>query len=458
MKDKVSIHIRVRTKNGKHPFAKPVWSKGKLKPFYAVVDGVEELHREGIYYLRYRVGQDRTFEQIGQDIGLVLATKMRREAAILDGTLTKSVRKALTPEPAATKTVSTPTDGRHPLLESIRTYLTEKKAHRSNKTYLAYSSTWRSFLEYITLPEYKDELSYDACTLRADASEKLTPVVPAHLSIHDLEDITREQILNFVLYLRDEGSCERSRYNQTTHVVSLFHHYELKSPIRRGDKPTFTKKKVQGYSEDILNKMFAVATEDEADLLLFFLCVGLRAGEVEFACWPDLDLDSAIHTVTEHLDLGFKPKDREEGTIPLPPNLVDRLRARRRRYPKSRLIFPTPDGKPNRHLLRTIKRLGLRSGVNCGHCVNKKRQSCATHAVCKHIILHKLRKSFARMMHANGTPLRDVQAMLRHSDPLTTQGYIEHESAQALHRNSAAAFTRFGTNSISEEDIHEHRR
>lgn len=73
--------------------------------------------------------------------------------------------------------------------------------------------------------------------------------------------------------------------------------------------------------------------------------------------------------------------------------MVERMIARRQRYPHSRLIFATTARKPNGHALRTIKRLALKAGVNCGHCVNKAAKSCAEHPVCRHVILHKLRKT-----------------------------------------------------------------
>ena len=442
MKDTVAIYIRIRKQDGRHRYVKPVWTKqGKLKPLYALVDGREERHPEGVYNLRYRVGDARPYEVVGQDPGLVLATKMRREAALLDGTIAMPERKTPAPVPKAWQLVSE--DGRHPLLQSIRKYLTEKKAHRSHKTYLAYSATWQMFLEFATLPEYKDELSFDDYTLRDDSSKELTPVAPAHLSIRTVEDITRDCVLNFNLYLKKHGSDDRTCYNRVTHLVSIFHHYELKSPLRMGDKPKFVERKVKGYSAAILERMFEEATEDEADLLLFALCMGGRAQELEYACWSDADLDLGMHTVTRHPDLGFIPKDKEEGSIPLPPNLVERLRARRKRYPHTRLIFPTPSNTPDGHLLRIIKRLALRAGVNCGHCINKKGQPCSTHPVCKQVILHKLRKTFARMMHEKGTLLRDVQALLRHSDPETTLRYVEYENASALQSNSVAAFGGF---------------
>jgi hypothetical protein len=58
----------------------------------------------------------------------------------------------------------------------------------------------------------------------------------------------------------------------------------------------------------------------------------------------------------------------------------------------------------NGHTLRTIKRLALRADVNCGQCANKAGKSCSTYPVCRHILLHKMRKTFASTLHHKGLP------------------------------------------------------
>jgi integrase len=133
-----------------------------------------------------------------------------------------------------------------------------------------------------------------------------------------------------------------------------------------------------------IEKMLEHAIVDEADLLMFLLCTGVREAEAASACWTDIDLDAKIHKFTERLNLDYVPKDKEEGNVQLPYVLIEGLRARRARMPHSRLGFPTGDGKPNGHLLRIIKQLGLRAGANCGHCLNKRGLSCAKHPVCSH--------------------------------------------------------------------------
>jgi integrase/recombinase XerD len=94
-------------------------------------------------------------------------------------------------------------------------------------------------------------------------------------------------------------------------------------------------------------------------------------------------------------------------------------------YPKTNLLFPNKDGKPNGHFLRVLKSLAKRAGLNCGHCTNRTGQSCAKHPVCDRFELHKFRKSFATMHHENGASPRSLQAWLGHSSLETTLAYLE---------------------------------
>ncbi|MDR3726050.1 MAG: integrase core domain-containing protein [Terracidiphilus sp.] len=101
----------------------------------------------------------------------------------------------------------------------------------------------------------------------------------------------------------------------------------------------------------------AVVNQDETELIQFILCTGVREQEAEYATWRDVDFEEKTYTVREKLDMGFTPKDKEEGSIPIPDLLVQPLKARRERRSNSRLIFPRPNGKAEGHLLRVIKEL-----------------------------------------------------------------------------------------------------
>ena len=60
---KVRLYLRVRLANGNRQFIDPVYAaNGRLKPFYAVVDGNAEHHLEGVYYSCYLKHGKRAWE------------------------------------------------------------------------------------------------------------------------------------------------------------------------------------------------------------------------------------------------------------------------------------------------------------------------------------------------------------------------------------------------------------
>jgi integrase len=122
---------------------------------------------------------------------------------------------------------------------------------------------------------------------------------------------------------------------------------------------------------------------------------GGREQEVSTATWADIDFDCHEFLIQDKRDLDWTSKDREEGGIPVPEDFIERMEARRRRYPDSRLIFPNTFGKPQGHFLRQLQDLAKSAGLNCRGCVNRKGESCAKEAVCSNWGLHRFRKTFA---------------------------------------------------------------
>jgi hypothetical protein len=61
----------------------------------------------------------------------------------------------------------------------------------------------------------------------------------------------------------------------------------------------------------------AAADQKEYELFQVFLMTGGREKEVQFACWPDVSSSNRTFSVREKRDLGYTPKDLEEGEIPL---------------------------------------------------------------------------------------------------------------------------------------------
>jgi integrase/recombinase XerD len=377
----VRLKIRVRLPDGSYPFVEPVFaSNGKLKPLYAVVDGQQERHPEGVYHLRYLSRGTRVWESVGQDAQLALVAKLKRER-IADA---KAAGIDVVEEGSR--------EARTPLKPAIETYLEEVKTLKGHKTYLGYALALKELQEVCAKPS--------------------------------LEEVDRKDLVRFMGHLKAKGHSPRTVANRVRDVKVFFLNRAVRWPLLKSDQPRFTEKVVSAYTKEEIRALMSAAAQEEYELFQFFLCTGCREKEVQYATWRDVDLSQKTFTVTEKLDLGFTPKDREEGAIPIPDSLVEMLRDRRRRYPSTRLLFPGTNEKPNGHFLRILKRLTHRAAMNCGHCYNRNHLCCSTHPVCDRWELHRFRKTFATMHHEAGVPVRKIQTWLRHSSLDTTLRYL----------------------------------
>jgi len=409
----VRLKLRVRLADGSRPYLDPVLSANrKLKPLYAVVNGKAEHHPEGTYFLRY-AGADgkRVWDNVGKDAQLALDALDKKEKVLQ----ARAAGVVVVVEDVAVKKQTN-------LVEATTEYLAEVKDSKSIKTHQAYSLALRHFSEAVRK--------------------------------ESLEAIDRKDVLAFIAFLRSRGNTPRTIANKVANLKVFFHRFELNPPLLKTDKVRYTEKAVSAYSVPELQALFAAADWDEYELFQFFLCTGCRDGEVHHAPWTDLDFHRNRYAVTEHLDLGFVPKDKEEGFIPLPEDFVERMKARRARFPKSRLIFPGPEGKKDVHLLRILKSLAYRAGLNCGHCYNKAGLCCADHPVCKRWILHRFRKTFATMHHEAGVSARTIQRWLRHSSLETTLRYLagsddQSEKTRGIVNSTFAAFADHDTTKVA---------
>jgi len=174
-------------------------------------------------------------------------------------------------------------------------------------------------------------------------------------------------------------------YNHFNNTVAFLNTQGKRNLVTQAEWPEYEKKKVVCYDEGDMRRLLEFATDDERDVLEFFLGVGFRNGEGTHVEWHDIDCKNCeVHTYSKLERFGWKVKDTEQRIIGIPDKVMERLAARRERHPGDGLVFPNSKGNPDTHMLRIIKRVALRAALNCGTCTGtyeRKRVSCATHPV-----------------------------------------------------------------------------
>ena len=131
-----------------------------------------------------------------------------------------------------------------------------------------------------------------------------------------------------------------------------------KGLMRYDDAPQRSSDKVVDvYSPEEIKLLMDAATVDEADVIQFFLKLGVRDGEAAHAEWSDIESKAGGHEfhVQEKPEFDWKPKNKKDRKIDLSEGLYKRLLARKQRDtpegargPKHSLIFPNGRGEPDR--------------------------------------------------------------------------------------------------------------
>jgi integrase len=225
-----------------------------------------------------------------------------------------------------------------------------------------------------------------------------------------IEALTRADIDDYKIIRTGERSQQHPRQitprtiNFEVSVLRTFFYFlinerglQMKNPCARfkplKDQQSKAKRQAPIYSLDELDKLFAVCTEDEKTIFATLLLTGLRKQEIYFLAWNDLDLVRATVRVTPKPTAGFSPKDYEERTIPIPPDLLKLLKKGPR---SSEWIFTNGKGTRLNHLLRRLKTIAKQA--NGGDAT-----------------LHKFRHSYATRLLEKGCDIVTVQHLLGHS-------------------------------------------
>jgi integrase len=385
----VKLFLRIRRADGRQMRVKPAIGRNNLvRPLWAVVDGEARHHPEGTYVIRFRDRDGRRhWLAVGNDLNAALAARARKEKEL-----------ALSRSAAELGITITGLDNeggestRVKISDAISQYLDDIKGSKAHKTWLCRKRVASYFQQ-----------SCSKCFL---------------------DEVDRRDLLDFRAFLYRRKLSDRSVYNAFQCILTVFRALGFSGLVAKGDWPSYTERAVRAYSEVELQKLFTACDAEEKLLFQTFLFSGCREQEIQYLTFPDVDCRNRTIAVRAKEDLDFRIKDREERLIPVPKMLIEALEDRRRTHPNDRFIFPAKNGEPNGHMLRSLKKVALRAGINCGHCKDRAGRSCSKNDVCKNITLHSFRRTYATMHFEAGVRAHTLQRWLGHSDLETTLRYL----------------------------------
>ena len=384
-------------------FAAVVEKNGKIVRDQVRIAGEIESHPEGKYFIEwYEAGRRR--RQSVSDFSQVSEAARRKSIevnAFKVGIIEPENNGASRDRSKAGKTIDD--------------YLEFIKAHRKARTYLTYRYTLDKLLRQSYAKTYVDE-------------------------------VTREDILQFMTDCYQRGLGKRTVYDKVVVVLQFFKRHGKTRLLEANDWPDYVETIRPIYEAEELEGLFKVATEAEATLVKFLLGSGFRDQEVRYLQWRDIDFKNHVVRVTAKPQWDFTPKNWEERAVPVPTGLIHRLRRLKAESDAvpGQLVFPNSRGNPDSEMDMIIKRLAERAQLNCGLCVTGHGNRCATGPYCQNFFLHKFRHTFATEHLRHGVDIRTLQGWMGHRDIKSTMVYLKGvQSKDVLAKVNAGALAQY---------------
>ena len=372
MNREVNLTKRVKTPQGLRYCRVALSVNGRVKPDIVLVNGKEQRHPEGAYYLEWREGSKRIRLSVGKDAVDASARRLRKEAEL--NALNHGV--PVSPEDQ---------NGHRSIAAAMGDFLDETKLTKKPKTLAAYTTALRYFQE---------------------SCPKLY-----------LDDIERSDLLKFSAFLRDQKKqSPRSVYNKFENLMTFLKANGIRGLAGKNDWPRYVEEEPEVYEREELDKLFRACDAEERLWYEFFLMTGMREQEVMHCSWEDINLSRSTVTVRYKPEYGFSPKNYREREIPIPAKLIKKLKSAKAKADKNcGLVFPTAGCRPKLDFLDALKAVAERTKLDP-----------------EHFWLHKFRATFATWSLWAGVDLRTVQQWLGHSDMESTMRYLKPSRSQQV--------------------------
>lgn len=256
-----------------------------------------------------------------------------------------------------------------------------------------------------------------------------------------LDEVNRKSLLRFDKAMRDRGLSPRTQFNRHSDLLTILNFSGLEfEELDLPPAPKFESKLPTVYTSAQLKRLFDEADEYERLAFQMPLKLGLRAQELWYAEFSDINLETGVFRVQGKPRYDFTVKDHEQREIPIPDDLLESIIVWKERHPGQSLIVATESGDPDQRLCARVKALATRAGLNCGYCESCKkiaelrRREAKKEQLrgrgCMQFNLHQFRRTYITALLQSGIDIRTVAAYAGHSNIKTTMRYLRPVSAR----------------------------
>ena len=385
-----TVIIRFKTTDGTWKRATAArGANGRIRPGYALVDGeqvkVSDEHR---YQVRYYDRRELKYQSV--DGGSSIADTVARQ---IEQRMT-----ALSVAREANLQVVEEDNGRKTLAKSAKEYVGDAEERDALEAAIQAKSVTEEFAK-VTKRVYMDE-------------------------------ITRGDVLQFHKALRKRKCSDRTVANKHARLYSWFRFAGLDAK-KQGfpPAPDYEEKLPTIYERDEISSLLGEADEYLTMVILTAWKTGLRDQELMHLEFADIDWRESTLRVRAKPQWGFKVKDKEQRDVPIPADVLHVLKVWEQKRAGKSLVLGTEADRPNDKMLRSLKRLAKRAGLNCKRCTGCK----SVNNECREFTLHKFRRTYITTMLRRGFDLRTVQAYAGHADLASTMRYLRPASASTVH-------------------------
>lgn len=254
----------------------------------------------------------------------------------------------------------------------------------------------KRYIDRLTVQRYSPNT---ISTYRNAFIKFLAGIAPRHPN-----ELTRDDILEFMLALQQEGRLSASYQNQMINAIKFWYEkvecqprqqYELPRPRKAEPLPKVIS------TEEVASMIRRTTNLKHRCLIMFAYGAGLRNAEL-LALNPT-HIDSKRMVI--RVERGKGNKDRE---VPLPDQLLPLLREYYRAYqPRTYLFEGQQKGTPysSKSLQLVIAKAAQKAGI------------------CRRVTPHMLRHSYATHLLESGADIRYIQDLLGHKSIRTTEIY-----------------------------------